>query len=293
MRDADAYRRRLVLSAAAAGAAGLVAGCSPLRVISGLTPAHTYRRTGELTYGPGPRQLLDVYRPPVLTRPAPVVVFFYGGNWNSGSRVDYLFVGEALAAKGCVVVIPDYRLYPDVRFPDFLADCAAAAAWTSANIAAHGGNPQRIFLMGHSAGAYNAAMLTLDARYLEAARMDRGAVRGLIGLAGPYDFLPLQSELVKNIFGFPDTPITTQPIHFVAANAPPALLVTGSADDIVSPGNTSRLAARLRSAGVPVREVVYPGVGHMRLVGALAAPLRLVTPPLLDDITAFVNERAG
>src|SRR5687768_7823763 len=121
MTDTDVYRRRLLVSAAAAAAAGLAAGCSPLRIVSGLTPAHTYRRTSGLAYDPGPRQLLDVYRPPLMTRAAPVVVFFYGGNWNSGSRTDYLFVGEALAARGCVVVIPDYRLYPEVRFPDFLA----------------------------------------------------------------------------------------------------------------------------------------------------------------------------
>ena len=283
-------RRKLLLGAAAAG---LLSGCSPLRVVSGLTPAHTYRRTDGVVYGPGTRQLLDIYRPAISTRAAPVIVFFYGGNWNSGNRADYLFVGEALAARGYVVVIPDYRLHPVVRFPDFLADCAAAAAWTSANIGAHGGNPQRVFLMGHSAGAYNAAMLAFDRSYLEAARMDRRALRGIIGLAGPYDFLPLKSPLTKDIFGFPDTPMTTQPIHFVSADGPPALLVTGSADDTVDPGNSARLAARLRTVGVPVREVVYPGVGHMRLVGALAAPLRLVTPPLLEDVVAFVNERSG
>jgi acetyl esterase/lipase len=281
-------RRRLF----GAAAAGLLAGCSPIRVISGLTPSHTYRRTAGLTYGRGARQVLDVYRPAISTSAAPVIVFFYGGNWNSGNRADYLFVGEALAARGCVVVIPDYRLYPDVRFPDFLADCAAATAWTAANIAAYGGNPRRLFLMGHSAGAYNAAMLAFDGRYLEGARVERNTLRGFIGLAGPYDFLPLQGPVTKEVFGFPYTPVTTQPIHFVSADAPPSLLMTGSADTTVDPGNSARLAARLRSAGVPVREVVYPGAGHMTIVGALATPLRLVTPPALDDVVAFVNERA-
>lgn len=290
---ADVNPRRRWLAAAPAALAGLLYGCSPLRVVSGLTPAHTYRRAAGLAYGPGPRHMLDVYRPAVSTRAAPAVVFFHGGNWNAGNRLEYLFVGEALAARGYVAVIPDYRLYPEVRFPQFLADCAAAAAWTATHIGAHGGNPQRIFLMGHSAGAYNAAMLALDRSYLEGAGMDRRALRGLIGLAGPYDFLPPKGEITRAVFGFPDTPVTTQPIHFVSADSPPALLVTGAGDDVVDPANTARLAARMRSAGVPVREVVYPGVGHMRLVGALAAPLRLVTPPVLDEVAAFVNARAA
>lgn len=280
--------RRALLHAAVAGGTALLAGCSPLRLINGFAPSGTYRATNGLAYGSHPRQLLDVYQPAEQAGAAPVVMFFYGGNWKSGERADYLFVGEALASRGCVAVIADYRLYPEVRFPSFLEDCAKAAAWTVERIAGLGGDPGRLFLMGHSAGAYNAAMLALDPAYLQAAGVERRRVRGLIGLAGPYDFLPLESDISKAVFGFPDTPLNTQPIRFVSAASPPALLVSGDDDSVVRPRNTLRLAARLRENGVPVREILYPGVSHLMLVGSLAAALRGYAP-VLDDVAQFIR----
>lgn len=283
--------RRGFLRAALAGGAGLLGGCSPLAIVNAFVPSQTYRRASGLAYGDHPRHRLDLYQPTESSGTAPVVVFFYGGNWNAGERGSYLFAGEALASRGCTVAIPDYRLYPDVRFPDFLADCARAVRWTCDHAARYGGDPRRVFLMGHSAGAYNAAMLALDPQYLRAAGVEPRRIRGLIGLAGPYDFLPLTGAVTKAVFGFPDTPIATQPIHFASRDDPPALLITGSDDDVVDPGNSARLAARLRSHGVAVREIVYPGVSHTRLVGALAAPLR-GTAPLLDDVAEFVRAPA-
>lgn len=284
-------RRGFLRSALATGTA-LLAGCSPLRLVNALVPSETYRRTSDLAYGAHARQVLDVYQPAQSSSSAAVVVFFYGGNWNTGSRTDYLFAGEALASIGLVAVLPDYRLYPEVRFPDFLTDCANAVRWTQENIPKYGGDAQRIFLMGHSSGAYNAAMLALDPQLLKTARVDRRRLRGLIGLAGPYDFLPLQSPITKGVFGFPDTPITTQPIHFATADGPPALLVTGSGDHVVDPGNSERLAARLRRNGGAARNIVYPDVGHALLVGALAAPFRR-SAPVLEDVAAFVKERSA
>jgi acetyl esterase/lipase len=270
------------------GAAALLAGCSPIRLINELAPADTYRRTPDLAYGPHPRQRLDLYAPVNGARPAPVVVFFYGGSWRTGSRADYLFVGEALASRGFLVAVADYRLYPEVRFPDFVDDSAAAVAWVRTHAGAHGGDTQRLFIMGHSAGAYNAAMVALNAGYLARAGAAPGGVAGLIGLAGPYDFLPLESRLLRSIFGWPDTPPETQPIRFVGPSAPPALLLTAQRDNIVNPGNSARLAARLRDAGRPVREVTYGQLDHRTLVGALSLPLRDLAP-VLDDVAAFVS----
>jgi acetyl esterase/lipase len=285
------HTRRRFVRAAFAGSAALLAGCSPLSVLNALVPADTYRRSDALAYGPHSRHRLDVYQSAHAVNAAPVVVFFYGGNWNMGARENYVFAGEALASRGFIAVIPDYRLYPDVRFPDFLADCADAVRWTQQNCARYGGDPQRLFLMGHSAGAYNAAMLALDPRYLRAAQVEPRRIRGLVGLAGPYDFLPLQSAVSKGVFGFPDTPVETQPIRFVSANDPPTLLITGTGDEVVDPGNSIRLAARLRAHDVEVHEIVYPGVGHARLVGALASPLRYIAP-VLEDAAAFIEMRA-
>lgn len=284
--------RRILLRIGMFAGAALLAGCSPLSIINQLAPSDTYRVSSSIEYGSLDRQKLDVYVPAHGADKAPVVVFFYGGNWNSGERGDYLFVAEALAEQGFVTVIADYRMYPEVRFPDFLGDCALAVRWTMAHIAEHGGDTTHVFLMGHSAGAYNAAMLALNPQYLSAAGVDSTSIRGWIGLAGPYDFLPIQDQITREVFGYPDTPHSTQPIEFATAAAPPALLITGADDDTVDPGNSVRLAARLRSLGGDVKQTVYPKTGHRLLVGAFASPLRRMAPTL-HDVTAFIDERSG
>ena len=221
-----------------------------------------------------------------------MILFFYGGNWNSGAKADYQFVGEAFASRGYVTVIADYRLYPQVKFPDFLHDSARAFAWVQTNVAKHGGDPARVFVAGHSAGAYNAAMLAFDPSYLRAAGVPPAAVKGLIGLAGPYDFIPLTGAVTKAVFGFPDTPRNTQPINFVPPTAgtrlPPVLLLTAPDDTVVKPGNSLRMAARLRAAGGAVREIAYAKLDHRSILAALAAPLRRLAP-VLDDIVAFAG----
>ena len=286
------------------GVALVFAACAPLMVINGLVPGDTYRAERDIAYGALARQKLDVFMP---VRPAaggagpatggaagaPVIVFFYGGNWNSGARGDYLFAGEAFASQGFVTVLADYRLFPEVKFPDFLHDSARAFAWVEKNITRFGGDPRRIVLAGHSAGAYNAAMLAFDPAYLRAAGADPASVKAFVGLAGPYDFIPMTNAISKQVFGFPDTPPQTQPINFVpgspGARLPPVLLLTAPDDTTVRPGNSERLAAKLRAAGGEVKEISYSGLDHRRIVGALAAPLRGLAP-VLADVTAFVRQ---
>ena len=192
----------------------MLAACSPLPLLNSLVPSKTYQATRDIAYGAGPRRQLDVYVPAGLAPDAkvPVVVFFYGGNWDAGKRGDYLFAGEAFASQGFVAVVADYRIYPEVKYPAFIEDSAAAFAWTLNNIARFGGDPRQIYVAGHSAGAYNAAMLAFDPEYLKAAGVEPRAVKGFIGLAGPYDFLPLHSAELQAIFGGPDTSPLTQPI---------------------------------------------------------------------------------
>lgn len=282
----------LALSGAALLAAALaLSACSPLSLVNAVSPAGEATATTALAYAPGERHMLDVYRPPAGAQQgrAPVIVFFYGGNWVSGDRADYAFVGRALAARGFVVVVPDYRLYPEVRYPDFLDDSAQAVAWTRRTIAAHGGDPERIFLMGHSAGAYNAAMLALDARWLGKQGEKPSVLRGWIGLAGPYDFLPIQNPTTRPVFDYPNTPPDSQPLGFVSAAAPPALLIAPKEDKVVNPArNTGGMAARLRENRVPVRELYYDGVGHATLVASLSPTLRRLAPTL-DAVDAFVR----
>lgn len=240
-----------------------------------------------VAFGPLPRHLLDVYAPTTGRGPWPVVVYIHGGSWASGSRTTYDFVGTALAAQGFVTVIPDYRLYPDVRFPDFIADCALAVAWTARNASSHGGDPAGIALLGHSAGAYNAAMVVLDERWLaEAGAAD--AVKAWAGLAGPYDFLPLDSPITKRTFGGVTNLATTQPVNFVRRDAPPAFLAHGDSDTTVAPRHTTKLSALLRNAGVEVEERHYPGVGHLGIVAAIARPFRRRVP-VLAEVVAFLR----
>ena len=285
--------RRLVLTLAAiAGTALVVAACSPLATLNALVPGSTHTLQRDLAYGPHARHRLDLYLPRSESRPAsgyPVVVFFYGGSWNTGDRADYRFVGEALASRGIATVVADYRLYPEVRFPDFLHDSGRAVAWVLKQSADFGGDPRRVFVMGHSAGAYNAAMVALDPRWLAAWGAAPSSLAGWIGLAGPYDFLPIVNPDVKAVFHHPDYPPDTQPLALASAASPPAFLGAAAKDDLVNPQrSTVQLAQRLASLDVPVRSTLYDGVSHTTLLGALARPLRFLAP-VLDDVAAFVH----
>lgn len=255
-----------------------VAACSPTSVLNALAPRDGITEARDIPYADGPRHTLDVYAPKATDRPAPVLVFFYGGNWDSGSKAMYRFVGRAMAARGVLTVIPDYRLFPEVRFPAFIYDAAKAVAWTRANIAAYGGDPHQLFFMGHSAGGQIATLLALDPTYLRSVDLSQRDVCGVIGLAGPYDFLPLESDELKTIFGPEAERPRSQPINYVSPQAPPMLLLAGRDDDTVDPGNTRRLAAKLRAAGVPVQDDLYFGIGHKGLIAAFARPLGFLAP---------------
>ena len=279
-RSAIRTRRSLMLSL-------LVAGCSPLAAFDAFVPkdgAGT-RIASAIPYAAGPRHMLDVYAPRAgQERARPVVVFFYGGSWSSGTRSGYAFVGRALAAQGFVVVIPDYRLVPEVRYPAFVEDGAAAVRWTEAHAADYGGDPARIVLMGHSAGAYIAAMLAVDRRWLGP---NAKAIRGLVGLAGPYDFAPFDVPASRAAFGAWPRPAETQPVTWAGAGDPPALLLVGADDTTVRPRNSEALAAKLRAGGVSAELRSYAKLGHVGVLIALARPFR-GKAPVLQDAGAFV-----
>jgi acetyl esterase/lipase len=282
---------KYVLTAIAASALvlGGLTACSPLSVVNAVSPGSALQAGDDVAYGLKARQRLDVYRPASATNASPVIVFFYGGNWSAGERGDYAFVGRALAKRGFVVVIPDYRLYPDVRYPEILADSAAAVAWTVREINNYGGDASHLFVMGHSAGAYNAAMLALDPAVLARAGVKPGVVRGFIGLAGPYNFLPIENLATRPVFNYPNTPADSQPINHVTHASPPSLLIAANKDDTVNPAqNTGALAAKMRAAGVPVREVYFDRVNHVTLVGSLSSSLKVLAPTL-DVVQSFVD----
>ena len=264
-------------------AVALLAGCSGTgtRIIDVLTPKGGYVETRDIAYGEGPRRKLDVYRPATLSADAkaPVVVFIYGGSWREGSKADYRFVADALTAHGIVTVIADYRVFPEVGYPDFIDDTAAAAAWTLREIGRYGGDPERVFMAGHSAGAYNAAMVAFDPRWLRPYGYAPSRFRGFVGLAGPYNFLPIQDAGAKEVFHWPDTPADSQPIAHVVASSIPSLLIAARHDTFVYPTvNTEPMAAKLRSVGADVTVDIHDDVNHVTLIGAMARPLRFLAP---------------
>jgi acetyl esterase/lipase len=218
-----------------------------------------------------------------------VIVFFYGGAWQDGDKGDFLFVAQALASTGAIVVVPNYRTYPEVTFPGFLEDGAAATAWTVRNIASYGGDPKSIFLAGHSSGAYIAIMLVLDRDYLAKAGVGDTQLAGGIGISGPYDFLPITRKDIKPIFEVVPDMDLTQPIHYARADAPPLLLLHGEADTTVGPYNTHNLADRMRALGGRVEDRYYPGVDHVDAIIAVTSMFR-GRAPVLADIKTFVEK---
>lgn len=232
---------------------------------------------------------VDIYPAANGDRAAPVLIFFYGGRWQDGKREDYAFVGRKLAAEGLLVMVPDYRLYPEVRFPAFVEDAAAMAAWAKAHAAEFGGDPNRIFLAGHSAGAHMVALLGTDARYFAAHGLQPRDFAGVIGLAGPYDFLPLTDDDLVDIFGSdPARQRESQPVNFADGDEPPFLLLHGGSDLLVWPRNSQHLQARLQAAGSAVSYIEYPGVGHIRILASLRYP---GLAPTQQDMLSFIADQ--
>ena len=241
------------------------------------------RKHENVAYADGDRKKLDIYRPEKADGPAPVVMFIYGGGWRAGDKFEYDFVGRAFAANGYVAVIPDYRKFPEVTYPEFLQDNAAAIKWIEDNIVGYGGDTKRFFLAGHSAGAYNSVMLALDGSYLREYGVTM-SIRAVAGISGPYNFYPFEYGEVRETFGVAPNPEGTQPVNLVTADAPPMLLASGTTDPIVRVENSQALAQRLKAQGVWVTEKYYDGFGHMEPVIALGAMWRWRMPVLADTL---------
>jgi acetyl esterase/lipase len=296
-------RRRLLQAAASAAlltCVGAAAAGSGVGLLNAVATLRGHQGPADLPYGPLERQRFDLYRPGTSTSQAdratgtPLVIFIYGGSWDRGGRRDYRFAGEALAAQGFTVMVVDYRLYPDVRYPEFLEDCAKAVGYGLDHAAELGADPRRVFLYGHSAGAYNAAMLALDPRWLRAVGHAPNDLAGWVGLAGPYNFLPIGDPGVRLVFDWPNTSPDTQPIHHVGdlAQSLPVFLGAARHDRLVDPmENTDQLAGQLRDRGAAVTYKVYDHVNHATLAGALAWPLTPLAP-VLDDTADFIRSVA-
>jgi len=263
----------------------LLGGCSSTGIANALTPRGVASLREGLPYGPLPRHRLDLYEPP--DRPgAPLVVFFYGGGWRSGARGDYPFIARVLAARGVAVAVPDYRLWPEARWPEFVEDAALAVSWLRA---APRLSSRAIFVMGHSAGGFLAASLALDPRWLGEA--PRAALAGGVLLATPISWQPMDEPSRSIFVPAPGGRIEAAPDLAALATAPPLLLLHGQADKVVLPLHSINLAAAMTRAGRPVRLRTYPGMSHIGVLSALAAPVRalgLEGAPVLEEVMDFI-----
>lgn len=270
---------------AAVAVAAMLSACAPIEAVNLLASGEGYERTEGIAYGPEDRQRLDLYRPKEPGPSGTVVVFLYGGAWKRGAREDYGFAAAAFAARGYVTIVPDYRLYPEVRFPAFVEDAALAVGWVRQNITAHGGNPDRIVLAGHSAGAHSAALLALDRCYLARNRVPDSAILGVVGLAGPYSFDPTTFRTTKEVFATAARADNTRPVAFARAGAPPMLLIHGLDDSTVLPRNSEDLAKALQAEGAEARYLPFERLGHPGVLLALV--------PLFEGLAPVVSESLG
>ena len=284
-----AFRKlSLRLSLPLLACAAALAACSSQQMLNSLTSTRDFQRTQNMPYDPDNNLRLDVYTPTNQGK-RPIVVFFYGKRWSSGSKDEYEFVGGALASIGYCSVIPDVRLYPMVRFPAFVEDGARVVKWTRDHAADYGCDPKKIFVMGHSSGAHIAAMLALNEKYLAAVGGSRTWLRGMVGMAGPYDFLPLADPTLRDMFGPAYQFEQSQPIMFTDGRNPPLLLLHGEDDEIVEVKNTRNLAASVGRAGGPVETVIYPKMPHARLLASIGPVLRGQSD-VLSHISEFLNK---
>ncbi|PZU73711.1 MAG: alpha/beta hydrolase [Brevundimonas sp.] len=270
----------------------LAAACSPLGLLNTLGPRDpgVRRVARDLAYGDDPRQRLDVYAPSGGGS-YPTLVFFYGGSWDSGSRDLYGWAAQALAAQGFVVVLPDYRLVPQALFPAFIEDAATATAKAAEVVGRYGGDPARLGVLGHSAGAHLAMMIVLDRRYMAAVGQP-GLIKAAAGLAGPYDFLPFDVAASRNAFGRAPDPTLTQPVTFVRPDAPPIWLGHGTADTVVHDEDAVILDQRMRAVGGRSQAKLYPGLDHADLI-ATFSPLFRKKATVLADVTGFFHRQLG
>jgi len=268
----------------------LLSACAQVKFAAVNAPTYfdDVKVLSDVSYGEHDRHRLDVYSPKVASLDAPVVVFFHGGRWTDGDKSYYRFVGSHLAKHGYVVVVPNYRTYPDVKFPTFVEDTAQAIAWVSENISQYGGDATRINLMGHSSGAHMAALVAADTRYLRVFDKMPAVINSVVGLSGPYDFTPREADLV-DMFGPPENFPNMVVTNFIDGDEPPVFLLWGGDDTLVGAQNINRLSARILEKGGAVDTKIYEGIDHVGTIAAFTWAY-LGKSDIADDVLKFLEQ---
>lgn len=266
-----------------------------LFVVNTLARFDDYSVYQDIPYGDHALNQLDIYVPAKLSNNTiahPVVIFFYGGCWggcNTRNKEAYVFVAQALTKQGYIVVLPDYRRHPEVKFDAIINDASDAVEWIKRHIESYGGNDNTLFLMGHSSGAHMASMLTLNEDLLQ--NDTYKSLKGFIGLAGPYDFLPFTKPYQFTVFGPEHKHVASQPINFVDGTEPPLLLLYGKEDTVVYPQNIKNLAQKVSKKAGQVTVHLYKNVDHYSILAALSIPYQK-KQAVLDDIVQFLGNNS-
>lgn len=276
----------------------ILSGCSAVQIVNSVSKIYPVEVEKDIAFGDNPRDTMDIYYPKSKNENSantPVVVFIYGGSWNRGEKSEYEFVGRKLASLGYITMLPNYRVYPEVKYPDFLKDGAKSIAKLVDQLKTEKYQPlkpsDKIVLMGHSAGAYNAAMLAMDDRWLARENLNRAdLIEGLIGMAGAYNIYPIGVPEVRPVFNHPNYPEKSQPIDYVAESKVPTLLLAPESDELVSlEKNTFSLAKALGEVGTPNQLVTVEGTDHISLIGTLS-PVLFFKGDSVSPIENFISE---
>ena len=267
---------------------GMLYHFAALKIFNLVLPKDTgsHRVGGAMNYGADHDQTLYVFRPDLANTPLPTLIFVHGGSWEEGDAADYSFVGRAFAAQGFLTLVINYRSRPNHAYPAFIEDVALASAWANQHANEFGGDAKTIFLVGHSAGAYNIAMAVLDQSYFRNVGLDEKNIKGVATLAGPFDFLPLDSPITKATFGQITALENTQPVNYARSDSPPFLILHGSADTTVYPRNAVSLFNHLEAAGALPQYIEYRDISHVGILLDIAKPLR-GNAPVVEDVTKF------
>lgn len=270
---------------------------SALSIVNGITASGGVTVSKDILYGDQPTQDLDIYYPKPLaqamkseqaiTQTYPMVVFVYGGSWETGTKEQYAFVGQSLAQAGYVTAVINYRKAPEHVYPDYVEDTAKAIAWSFNNAESLYVDPQRVAVVGHSAGAFNAVAAVSNEDFLAPYGVSPSDIRAVVGIAGPYsyDFRKFESA---SAFPANATPDQVMPDRQIKGNQPPYLLLTAENDKIVYDSNTVKMTQALKDVGATVENGVIEGASHATSIGAMAPPLRWI-----NDVRAQVLTYLG
>jgi acetyl esterase/lipase len=276
------------------GVASSLVSCTPRQILNGVSNTRERQVTTlkDLSYGALERQKLDVYLPTALQtkeKNIPMIFFVHGGSWSNGSKEDYKFLGEAITKQGLGLAVINYRLVPSVTYPAFVEDTQLAMRWVHDHATDWGVNPDKIFLMGHSAGAFNVAAAIVDTERLKAVGLKASDFAGVIGVAGPYDF-EFKGQYTERVFkGY--TRKEAMPSYKVARGMglPPFLLLTVDKDELVGPENGELMLAALKENGVYVEQKTIFGTDHASVIGSLVERAAFLAPATRPAVFGFID----